>query len=155
MRCHSALYRVALLLMLDHVMLCSNSVQPLIAFQCLSSCVLPGLPSETMRACDRLHLWHRSSYQVRGSIYHAYNFQLTVPSSRIERLFDPTTYIYASHMKPQTAMFLHIPANHVLLCYYCLLLSHCLVCMLGCYLPYPPVTPWFWAITLLVLLWMI
>src|SRR3954468_17406344 len=48
-----------------------------------------------MRACDRLHLRHRSSYQVRGSIYHAYNFQLTVPSSRIERLLDPTTYIYA------------------------------------------------------------
>src|SRR3954467_7490188 len=58
-----------------------------------------------------------SSHQVRGSIYHTYNFQLTVPSSRIERLLDPTTYIYASHMKPQTAMFLHIPANHVLLCY--------------------------------------
>ena len=37
---------------------------------------------------------------------------------RIERLLDPTTYIYASHMKPQTAMFLHIPANHVLLGYF-------------------------------------
>ena len=37
-------------------------------------------------------------------------------------------------MKPQTAMSLHIPANHVLLCYFCSLLSHCLVCMLGCYL---------------------
>ena len=40
-----------------------------------------------------------------------------MPSSRIERLLDPTTYIYASHMKPQTAMSLHIPANHVLLCH--------------------------------------
>src|ERR1043165_5749387 len=99
-------------------MLRSNSVQPLLAFQSLPSCVLPGLSSEMMRACDRLHLRHRSSYQVRGSIYHAYNFQLTVPSSRIERLLDPTTYIYASHMKPQTTMFLHIPANHVLLCYF-------------------------------------
>src|SRR3954471_9526085 len=96
----------------------SNSGAPLFAFQCLSPCVLSGLPSETMRACDRLHLRHRSSYQVRGSIYHAYNFKLTVPSSRIERLLDPTTNIYASHMKPQTAMFLHIPANHVLLCYF-------------------------------------
>src|ERR1043165_4891207 len=85
---------------------------PVVAVLCAS-----GLPSETMRACDRLHLRHRSSYQVRGSIYHAYNFQLTVPSSRMERLLDPTTYIYASHMKPQTAMSLHIPANHVLLCY--------------------------------------
>src|SRR4051812_50066301 len=66
---------------------------------------------------NRLHLRLSSSHQVRGSIYHAYNFQLTVPSSRIERLLDPTTYIYASHMKPQTAMSLHIPANHVLLCY--------------------------------------
>src|SRR3954464_14938358 len=63
--------------------------------------VLSGLLSEMMRACDRLHLRHRSSYQVRGSIYHAYNFQLTVPSSRIDRLLDPTTYIYASHMKPK------------------------------------------------------
>src|SRR4051812_32101260 len=89
----------------DRVVLRSNSVQPLLAFQCLLSCELPGLPSETMRACDRLHLRHRSSHQVRGRIYHAYNFQLTVPSSRIERLLDPTTYIYASHMKPQTAMF--------------------------------------------------
>src|SRR4051812_18804983 len=91
----------------------------------------------TLRACDRLHLRHRSSYQVRGSIYHAYNFQLTVPSSRIERLLGPTTYIHASHMKPQTAMSLHIPANHVRLCYFCSLLSHCVVCMLGlsiCYL---------------------
>src|SRR3954463_10509894 len=30
-------------------------------------------------------------------------------------------------------MSLHIPANHVLLCYYCSLLSPCLVCMLGLY----------------------
>ena len=42
-----------------------------------------------------------SSHQVRGSIYHAYNLQLTVPSSRIERLLDPTTYIYTSQMKPK------------------------------------------------------
>src|SRR3954466_10476914 len=80
----------------DRVVLRSNSLQPLFAFQCLSSCVLSGLPPETMRACDQLHLRHRSSYQVRGRIYHAYNFQLTVPSSRIERLLDPTTYIHAS-----------------------------------------------------------
>src|ERR1041384_311697 len=99
-------------------MLRSNSGAPLLDFQCLPSCVLLGLPTELMRACDQLHLRHRSSYQVRGSIYHAYKFQLTVPSSRIDRLFDPTTYILASHMKPQTAMSLHIPANHVLLCYF-------------------------------------
>ena len=92
-RCH------AMCCLLDRVVLRSNSVQPLIAFQCLPSSVLSGLPSKTMRACDRLHLRHRSSYHVRGSIYHAYNFQLTVPSSRIERLLDPTTYIYSSHMK--------------------------------------------------------
>src|SRR3954469_2101445 len=63
--------------------------------------MLSGLTSETMRACDRLHLRLSSSYQVRGSIYHAYNFQLTVPSSRIERLLDPTTYIYASMLNPK------------------------------------------------------
>src|SRR3954468_14453859 len=111
-RCH------AMCCLLDHVMLHSNIVQPLLAFQCLTSCVLSGLPSEMMRACDRLHLRHRSSYKVRGSTYPAYNFQLTVPSSRIERLLDPTTYMYVSHMKPQTTMFLHIPANPVLLCYF-------------------------------------
>ena len=61
-------------------------------------------------------------------------FSSPLPSSRIERLLDPTTYIYASQMKPQTTMSLHIAANHVLLCYFCSLLSHCLVCMLGCYL---------------------
>src|SRR3954466_9510655 len=67
----------AMCCLLDRVMFRSNSVQLLLAFQCLPSCVLSGLPSETMRVCDRLHLRHRSSYQVRGSIYHAYNFHLT------------------------------------------------------------------------------
>src|SRR4051812_5741561 len=33
-------------------------------------------------------------------------------------------------------------ANHVLLCYYCSLLSPFLVCMLECYQLLPPVTPW-------------
>src|ERR1044072_4297849 len=83
--------------MLDLVLLRSNSGAPLIAFQCLPSCVLPGLSSETLRVRDRSTSPSvSSSYQVRGSIYYAYNFQLTVPSSRIERLLDPTTYIYAS-----------------------------------------------------------
>src|SRR3954462_81836 len=36
-----------------------------------------------------------------------------------------------------------LPANHVLLCYYCSLLSHCLVCMLRMLRMLPPVTPWF------------
>ena len=36
-------------------------------------------------------------------------------------------------MKPQTAMSLHVPANHVLLCYL-LAAQPLLVCMLGCYL---------------------
>ena len=57
-----------------------------------------------------------SSHQVRGSIYHAYNFQLTVPSSRIERLLDPTTYIYASMLNlkqpcpstSQQTMYCHV-----------------------------------------------
>ena len=59
--------------------------------------MLSGLSSETLRVRDRsTSPLASSSYQVRGSIYHAYNFQLTVLSSRIERLLDPTTYIYAS-----------------------------------------------------------
>ena len=115
-------------------MLRSNSVQPLLAFQCLPSCVLPGLSSETMRACDRLHLRHRSSYQVRGSIYHAYNFQLTVPSSRIERLLDPTTYIYASQNETPNSHVPPHPSKPCIAMLLCSLLSPCLVCMLGCYL---------------------
>src|SRR3954469_20776705 len=35
-----------------------------------------------------------------------------------------------------------LPANHVLLCYYCSLLSPCLVCMLRM-VRYYPITPWF------------
>src|ERR1041384_7436027 len=108
-------------------MLRSNSGAPLIAFQCVPSCVLPGLPSETMRTCDQLHLRHRSSYQVRGSIYHAYNFQLTVPSSRIERLLDPTTYIYASHMKPKQPC--SSTTQQTLYCYVTLLAAQPLLSM--------------------------
>src|ERR1041384_4764059 len=129
--------------MLDLVLLRSNSGAPLIAFQCLPSCVLPRLASETLRVRDRsTSPSASSSYQVRGSIYHAYNFQLTVPSSRIERLLDPTTYTYASHMKPQTAMSLHIPANHVRLCYFarCSATASMHARMLY---TLPPVTPWF------------
>src|SRR4051812_8551913 len=35
-----------------------------------------------------------------------------------------------------------LPANHVLLCYYCSLLSPCLVCMLRMLRMLPPITPW-------------
>ena len=125
----------------DRVMLRSNSVQPLLAFQCLPSCVLPGLPSETMRACDQLHLRLSSSYQVRGSIYHAYNFQLTVLSSRIERLLDPTTYTYASMLNlkqpcPSTS-------QQTMYGYVTLLAAQPLLSMHARMLfTYPPVTPW-------------
>src|ERR1043165_6416859 len=96
----------------------SNRVQPLFAFQCLPSCVRPRLSSETLRVRDRsTSPSASSSYQVRGGIYHAYNFQLTVPSSRVERLLDPTTSDLCPHVKPQAAMSLHIPATLVRLCY--------------------------------------
>src|SRR3954463_4041274 len=70
-----------------------------------------------------------SSHQVRGSIYHAYNFQLTLPSYRIDRLLDPTTSYFASQIKPNShvpphpskPLFRHVPC----------MLNHCLVCMLG------------------------
>src|SRR3954469_10832166 len=114
-------------------MLRSNSGAPLFAVQCLPSCVLPGLSSETMRACDRLHLRHRSSCQVRGSIYHAYNFQLTVPSSRIERLLDPTTLYLCLHiLNPNSHVPPH-PSKPCIAMLLCSLLSHCLVCMLELY----------------------
>src|SRR3954470_11676893 len=91
----------------DRVMLRSNSVQPLIAFQCFSSCVLSGLPPEMMRACDRLHLRHRSSYQVRGSIYHAYNFQLTCLGIGYNDFLIPPPYIHASQINPNNHVPLH------------------------------------------------
>src|ERR1041385_522691 len=48
--------------------------------------------------------------------------------------------MHASQINPNSHV-LHIPANLVRLCYYCSLLSHFLVCLLGCYHCYP-VTPW-------------
>src|ERR1041385_5161779 len=60
-------------------------------------------------------------------------FSSLAPRCRIDRLLDPTTSYSCLSNKTQTAMSLHIPANFVRLCYYCSLLSHCLVCMLGCY----------------------
>src|ERR1041384_7236016 len=76
---------------------------------------------------DRLHLRHRSSYQVRGSIYHAYNFQLTVPSSRIDRLLDPTTSYLCLRYKPQTAM--SSTSQQTLYCYFTLLAAQPLLSM--------------------------
>src|SRR4051812_38644527 len=96
-----------------------------------SSCVLPRERSETMRVRDRSTTPSvSSSHQVRGSIYHAYNFQLTLPSYRIDRLLDPTTsYLCLSYKPkqpcsphPSNPLFGHVP----------FLLNH-LVCMLGCY----------------------
>src|SRR3954470_9683226 len=95
-----------------------------------------------MRVCDRsMSPSTLSSHQVRGSIYHAYNFQLTLPSYRIDRLLDPTTsYLCLSNKPkqpcpphPSKPLFGHVPC----------LLNHFLVCMLGCYQMLPPVTPWF------------
>ena len=126
----------------------SDSGIPWIAFPVFPSCVLARLPSEMMRACDWLHLRHRSSYQVRGSIYHAYNFQLTVPSSRIERLLDPTTYIYASMLNlkqpcPSTS-------QQTMYCYVTLLAAQPLLSMHARMLTLPPITPWFWDITFII-----
>ena len=113
----------------------------MLAFQCLPSCVLLGLPSEMMRACDRLHLRHRSSYQVRGSIYHAYNFQLTVPSSRIECLLDPTTYIYASMLNLKQPC--SSTSQQTMYCYVTLLAAQPLLSIHARMLStFPHVTPW-------------
>src|ERR1041385_3775253 len=68
-------------------------------------------------------------------------FSSLAPRCRIERLLDPTTLYSCLSINPNSHV-LHIPANLVRLCYYCSLLSHCLVCMLGCYQLLPPVTPW-------------
>src|SRR3954468_23432484 len=57
--------------------------------------------------------------------------------SRLGSMFDPTTCLQP--VKPIQPC--PLPANHVLLCYYCSLLSPCLVCMLRIVRFYP-VTPW-------------
>ena len=46
-----------------------------------------------------------------------------LPSSRIERLLDPTTYIYASHMKPQTTIVPPHPNKPCVAMLLCSLLS--------------------------------
>src|SRR3954466_6992522 len=101
-----------------------------------------------MRVCDRSTTPSTSSsHQVRGSIYHAYYFQLTLPSYRIDRLLDPTTsYLCLSNKPkqpcpphPSKPLFGHVPC----------LLNHCLVCMLGCFQLLPYVTSLVWDITLL------
>src|SRR3954471_2720442 len=143
-------------------MLCCSVV--IVVHRCLllSVCRLVCFRGYRRRRCefvnDRLHLLHlrhRSSYQVRGSIYHAYNFHLTVPSSRIERLLDPTTYIYASMLNlkqpcPSTS-------QETMYCYVTLLAAQPLLSMharilfslTSCY-------SLDWAITLLLLLlWLI
>src|SRR4051812_5910264 len=134
----------------DLVLLRSNSVQPLIVFQCLTPCVLLGLSSETLRACDRLHLRLSSSYQVRGSIYHAYNFQLTVPSYRIERLLDPTTYIHASMLNlKQPCPF---TSQQTMYCYVTSPAAQPLRSMHARIIYFTPCYSLDWAITLLLLL---
>src|SRR3954467_10707845 len=101
--------------------------------RCLPSSVATFVCSRgyRRRRCEfvivRLHLRHRSYYQVRGSIYHAYNFQLTVPSSRIERLLDPTTYIHASQMKPKQPC--SSTSQHTMYCYVILLAAQPLISM--------------------------
>ena len=135
-RCDAVVRCIVLLscCLLDLVMLRSNSVQSLFASSVYRLVCYRGYRRRRCEFVRSNSPSASSSHQVRGSIYHAYNFQLTVPSSRIDRLLDTTTSYLCLRYKPQTAMSLHIPANHVLLCYYCSLLSPCLVCMLGCYL---------------------
>src|SRR4051812_12926185 len=58
------------------------------------------------------------------------------PDLKQYRISGLTSYhlIFMPPYETQTDMSSTIPANLVRLCYYCSLLSHCLVCMLGCYL---------------------
>src|SRR4051812_40612428 len=55
-----------------------------------------------VRVCDRsTSPSASSSHQVRGSIYHAYNFRLTLSRYMIERLSDPTTSYLCLSNKPK------------------------------------------------------
>src|SRR3954463_8567551 len=120
----------------DLVVLRSNSGAPLLAFQCYRlECyrVIVGDDASVRSTSPSAS----SSYQVRGSIYHAYNFQLTVPSSRIERLLDPTTYIHASMLNlKQPCPF---TSQQTMYCYVTLLAAQPLLSMhariiFNCYL---------------------
>src|ERR1041384_5278554 len=59
----------ALCCLFDLVMLRSNSGAPLIAFQCLLLVCFRGYLSETMRACDQLHLRNPTYQQARTIHY--------------------------------------------------------------------------------------
>src|SRR3954454_8948564 len=86
-------------------------------FQCFLLVCFRRYLSETLRVRDRsTSPSASSSHQVRGSIYHAYNFHLTLPSYRIDRLLDPTTSYFASQINPKSHVP-HILANHCLAMY--------------------------------------
>ena len=126
----------------DRVVLRSNSVQPLLSFQCLPSCALSGFTVGDDASVRSTSPSAPIFLSGKGGIYHAYNFKLIVPSSRIERLLDPTTYIYASHMKTPNNHVPPHPSKQCIAMLLCSLLSHCLVCMLGCYISIILFTPW-------------
>src|SRR3954469_9834472 len=91
MRYCSANSRVALLLMLSRdcfvvIDACSSISFSSVSFLCAPA-VTPGDDASLRSTTPSVS----SSHQVRGCIYHAYNFQLTLPSYRIDRLLDPTT----------------------------------------------------------------
>ena len=149
MRCRSALYRVAFLLMLARGCLVVIECLLVDCFPVLIAFVCSRVTVGDVASVRSTSPSASSSHQVRGSIYHAYNFQLTVPSSRIERLLDPTTYIYAYHMKTPNS---HVPPHPSKPCTAmlpCSLLSPCVVCMLGLY-PLLYCYSSDWAITLLL-----
>src|SRR4051812_4406577 len=70
-----------------------------------------------------------------------YSFQLALSSIGENDFLILPLHIHASQINPNSHV-LHILANLVLLCYYCSLLSHFLVCMLRMLRILPPVTPW-------------
>src|ERR1041385_8487453 len=63
---------VSCFLLLMHARVCFVVIDAcsLIAFQCLPTCVLPRVPSETLRACDQLHL-RNSTYQQARTIHYS------------------------------------------------------------------------------------
>ena len=123
--------RVPFLLMLARVFLVVIDSCSLIAFQCFLLVCFRGYLSETMRACDRLHLRNPTYQQARTCItYDPFYFnQRFACQSRIGSMFDTTT-----RLQPLSNRYIHVPSQQTMYCYVtCSLLSPCLLCMLGCY----------------------
>src|ERR1041385_4159923 len=65
LKCHASYLTILVCSLLARDFSVVIVVSPLIAFPVFTSCVLPRIPSETLRVCDRLHLRNPTYQQQR------------------------------------------------------------------------------------------